>query len=329
MTLSASLPPLKTDRNQIVIAETGQPIRLRGINRSGLEYSSPEDPGSLSKAGITPREFDQIASWGANIVRLPFNQQWALAAPGCDPEPYLSALDHAIELAAKRGMYTLLDLQWLNATQPHGTLKDGSFNFVPPLPNAASLELWPQLAARYRDEPAVLYDILNEPHDPLPDDPVAPHGIRPDRALYRLPKRRVSASEWHPWAIHLVNLIREQNSRALIFVSGLDWGYDLRHFPLTGIEDVVYSSHVYPTKKNWDRSFGKLSRTHPVFIAEWGGQESSLAWGEELLRYLDERGLGWTAWSWSDHPRLVEIASSFTPTPFGSLVRASLLDQAT
>ncbi len=306
--------PLETRGNKIVNAQTGEPVLLRGVNRSGLEYSAPRHPGSLVTAGISESEFDEIAGWGANLIRIPFNQSWALRTSDYDPEPYLAALDRVISMAAKRDIYTLLDLQWLDAISPRGRLPNGRTNFVPPLPNLASIELWKQLASRYRNEPAVLYDIFNEPHDPLPGDTGDLKGIR-----------HVTAAVWQSWAIRLVSAIRNEHPLALIFVSGVDWGYDLEGLPCADLAGVVYSSHVYPTKKkSWPSAFGNLSVQVPVFIAEWGGLEEDLSWGRELASYLADLQLGWTAWSWSDHPHLIQPRSSFQPTAFGSLVRGLL-----
>ncbi len=323
--LSRRLPPLYTLGNKIVNAETGYPVLLRGVNRSGLEYSAPGGQGSLASAGISESEFDEIAAWGANLVRIPFNQDWALRTSEYDPEAYLAALDRVIAMAAARNVYTLLDLQWLDAVSPRGRLPNGRINFVPPLPNLGSIELWKQLASRYRGEPAVLYDVFNEPHDPLPDDAGALHGIRPDDTLVPLRLRRVTLAEWQPWAIRLVSAIRSEHPSALIFVSGVDWGYDLQHLPCPDLDRVVYSSHVYPKKKKtWRSAFGDLSLQLPVFIAEWGGLEKDLSWGKELAHYLDDLELGWAAWSWSDHPRLVQPTSSSEPTAFGNLVRETI-----
>ena len=63
--------------------QSRQPVLLRGVNRSGLEYSSPDGSGSLSKTGLNERDFDEMAcEWHANIIRLPFNQEWALSQKG-------------------------------------------------------------------------------------------------------------------------------------------------------------------------------------------------------------------------------------------------------
>ncbi len=303
-------------------ADTLTPVWLRGVNRSGLEYSGPS-----GDAGITEMEFDvMVTGWGANIVRIPFNQEWALCREDYDAEPYLTALDTVIRFAAERGAYTLLDLQWLDASRVRGHTKDGRPNFVAPLPDLDSISLWRQLSRRYQSEPAVLYDIFNEPHDPLPDDTGELHGIDEGGSLFDLSKRRVSMKVWRAWAVHLVRAIREEHPQAVIFVSGIDWGYDLRGHPIAGLPGLVYSTHVYPGKgRNWDRAFGQLSEEVPVFAAELGGGESDVAWGASLLGYLRTRGIGWTAWSWSDYPHLVRPGGSLEATKFGHVVRADLL----
>jgi len=328
ITLSYDLPLLTVLRNQVVDADSGAPVLLRGINRSGLEYSSPQGDGSLSKAGITEGEMDVLVNiWGANIVRLPFNQDWALSRPGYDAEPYLTDLDAVISMAARRGAYTCLDLQWLDAATRRGSTDRGKPNFVAPLPNQDSLLLWQQLAARYRDEPAVLYDIFNEPHDRLSDDPLPLVGIATDGSFTALRGSRVKIAEWQPWAVALIRAIRAENPAGLIFVSGVNWGFDLRGMPLPGVEGVVYSTHVYRNKgTDWDRAFGGLALERPVFVGEWGGTDEELEWGQAFADYMDARQLGWTAWSWSDWPRLVHPpgAPLYQPTVFGELVRSRL-----
>jgi len=175
--LSHGLPELVTSGNRILRSDTRNPILLRGVNRSGLEYSEPSPAGFLEPAQLTKDEVSEIVDgWQSNIIRLPFNQDWCLAGRGghC-AEEYLASLDQAISWAAELGAYTILDLQWLDADTPYGTIEDETrvktTNHVPPAPNRNTIVLWRTLATRYRKEPAVLFDILNEPHDPLNDDP--------------------------------------------------------------------------------------------------------------------------------------------------------------
>lgn len=308
---------LRTSGNRIVVAETGEPVLLRGVNRSGLEWAEPDEDGFCSAAGITRAELEFIvAGWNCNILRIPFNQGWALdGRNGHAAEAYLSDMDRVIRWAAHAGAYTLLDLQWLDADRCFG----GNRNFVAPLPNLRSLELWEMLATRYRDEPAVLYDIFNEPHDCLPDDPYPL--IREDGSLYPMTQRRVTMAEWKPWAVRLVDAIRSAHPDALVFVSGVNWGYDLRGMPLDR-PNLVYSTHVYRNKgTNWHEAFGSLASSVPVFAGEWGGRAEDGDWGQRLAGYFDQLQMGWTAWSWSNEPFLI---ARYVPTGFGEVVRQRL-----
>lgn len=312
---------LAASGNRIIDIKTGSPVLLRGVNRSGLEYSEPDEDGFASAAGLSRYEIRHIVQdWKCNIIRLPFNQDWALnGRAGRSAESYLQDIDRVIDWASCYGAYTLLDLQWLDADDPYGSGRQ----FVPPLPNHDSARLWTRLAHRYRDHEFVLYDILNEPHDRLPDDrhPLPHHegGFYPDKQW------RVTMAEWQPWARVLVQAIRAEAPHALVFVSGINWGYDLRGFPLTDVANLVYSTHVYRNKgesrADWAQAFGRLALTQPVFAGEWGGSDRDLAWGKALSSYFDELGAGWTAWSWADSPHLVK---RFETTPFGGIVRGLL-----
>jgi endoglucanase len=357
--LSGDLPRLGTVDRFVVSLQTGAPLRLRGVNRSGLEYAVPDPPGAegargfLEAVGISEDEIATITrEWGANVIRIPFTQDFALnGSRGRPAEEYLGALDMVIAWAARHGCYTLLDLQWLDDRRVFGTT-DGmglTPNRVPPLPDASSVTLWTTLARRYVDEPAVLFDLFNEPHDLLADDPHGLLGIHPGAGggvVAPIPGRRVGMAQWQPWARHLISAIRAHHPLALIFVSGIRWAYDLRGMPLidaTGapLTNIVYSTHVYPwlstprvplpwpwrrLEDDWERAFGHLAARVPVFAAEWGGEPGDLAWGMRLRRYLDTHDIGWTAWSWSDWPHLVADArgGDHSPTTFGQLVREAL-----
>jgi aryl-phospho-beta-D-glucosidase BglC (GH1 family) len=351
----SELPPLAVRGRTVVRLDTGAPVRLRGLNRSGLEYAEPAPGATGPSAFLDSVAFDdadlrRIAGWGASIVRVPFTQDFALrgrrSASGAD---YLAALDQVIAWAEACGIYTLLDLQWLDADTPHGIGQDGSINRVPPLPDADSIELWRLLASRYRDRPSVLFDLFNEPHTPMVDDEAPLLGVRPDGGLWRLPARAVGMDEWQPWALRLVSEIRAAHPRAVIFVSGVQWAYDLRGFPLRRrsghpVDGIVYSTHVYPwgrlggrlgariglgrpaPERDWHRAFGHLAATYPVFAGEWGGDAGHTDWGRRLLAYLDRHAIGWTAWSWCDWPFVVTShrGGDFTPTPFGTVVLSGL-----
>jgi endoglucanase len=330
--LSHGLASLRASRNRIVNATTSELVTLRGVNRSGLEYAEPGEDGFLPAAGISRDEIGVIVDeWGANIIRLPFNQDWALNGRGnFTPEDYRQALDNVISWAAELGAYTLLDLQWLDADRDFGHNFDGSVNRVAPLPNAASIELWKALAERYREEPAVLFDLFNEPHSPLEDDANPITFVDADGSLVTADTRAITAQDWNRWAARLTEEIRKIHPSSLLFVSGVDWGFDFTEIRLD-VPNLVYSAHVYPNRKRveWSHRFGFVCVDRPLFIGEWGGGADDLHWGSLLATYISRFACGWTAWSWSDFPRLVSDAQSneYQPTEFGSLVRSELARQ--
>ncbi|MBN2356259.1 cellulase family glycosylhydrolase [candidate division KSB1 bacterium] len=275
---------LSTAGNKIV-DETSNAVILRGVNLPGLEWDK-------SGAGINESEVNYICqTWKVKIIRLPFNQDWILNDAG-----YYDLFDRVIGWIVNNGAYVLLDLQWQDTAVK-----------IPPIPNEQAVDMWKMIANRYKNNPAVLYDIHNEAHD-------------------------TSWQAWRNRASEIIEAIRSVHTKALIFVSGLDWAYDLRGWGTTPLPyaHIVYSSHPYPFKGEpwaWDKYFGDVATKLPVFIGEFGGGSQDLEWGRQLLTYMEQKDLGWTAWAWSASPFLVGNDRR-TPTEFGQLVRNALLQDS-
>ncbi|MFN9918920.1 MAG: glycoside hydrolase family 5 protein [Acidobacteriota bacterium] len=273
---------LGVDGRFIVERATGMPVQLRGVNLSGMEYESARH------AGVTEGELElMLEGWGANVVRVPFVQSRALGERG-----YREELRDLVEWIGVRGGYTILDLQWLDRERVWGPGK----NRVPPEPDEGSEQVWEVLAREFRGTPWVIFDLFNEPHD-------------------------IGVERWCGWAERLGRAVRAVDEERVLMVGGLDWAYDLRGVRV-GLRDVVYSTHVYPGKGwEWEAAFGRRAGSEAVFAGEFGGVAKDLAWGRELLDYFDELGMGWTAWSWRDHPHLQRGGEA---TEFGELVRERL-----
>jgi hypothetical protein len=329
--LSHGLPRLITSGNRIIATGSNDAVLLRGVNRSGLEYAEPGARGFIASAGISATEIREIVqNWGSKIIRLPFNQDWALHGRGDHTaSEYLEALDQVIDWAAALGAYTLLDLQWLDADTVYGRLNDHakSPNHVAPLPNALTVDLWAKLAERYHQETAVLFDLFNEPHDPLSDDLLPLFLVDESGTALESDADFVSEEEWLPWAGRLVSVIRQIHPESLIFVGGLDWAFDLSRIRLDA-PNIVYSTHVYPNHvpQQWPAAFGDSAANVPVFVGEWGGNDEDLDWGKQFAAFLRSAPLvGWTAWSWQDRPFLLQSPRPpYLPTAFGSLVANEL-----
>jgi hypothetical protein len=327
--LSHALPWLYNEANQIRRSDTGAPTLLRGVNRSGLEYSAPQQGGFLEAAAITRTDIETITvGWGCNVIRVPFNQEWILRGCGVhSAESYLSALDQVVEWGATFGAYTILDLQWLSNETAFGHLKDGTANHLAPLPNPESIVAWQILAERYCDEPAALFDLFNEPHDRLADDPNSLWIVDEHGQLRESDGYRVGPDQWVGWGQRLIDAISAISPSTRTLISGVHWGYDLRGVEIESAS-IIYSAHVYPFRPHWqwrDR-FGFAGIDRPLFIGEWGGADEDVEWGARLLNFIEGRTCGWTAWSWMDRPHLVQNARNgdYTPTRFGELVRFAI-----
>ena len=89
-----------------------------------------------------------IDDWKANVIRLPVKESyWFGREKGQTDggEAYRKLVDSAINAAAGRGAYLVLDLH----------------RFGAPAPEHA--EFWRDAAARYKDHPAVIFELFNEP----------------------------------------------------------------------------------------------------------------------------------------------------------------------
>ena len=118
---------------------------------------------------ITARDWDQMASLGLNLVRLPFI--WNLVEDEKNPR-HLRAdawryLDEAIAQAEARGMYVILDLHGAvgsQGTEHHSGCANRNLYWSRPDYQERTAWLWEQVAERYKNRAAVAgYSLLNEP----------------------------------------------------------------------------------------------------------------------------------------------------------------------
>ena len=303
--LSSGLPWLHADGKQIV-DQNGQVVVLRGV--------AVEDPAWADYYGdFSEAHFAEMANWGINVVRVPFHPDlWEN-----DPEYAEKYLEPIVFWGQKYGMYILLG--WHAHGNPiTGDVERPSWGYEPPWhgnPYDPDLNLaisaWHEVAERYKDKSWVIYSLFNEPHS-------------------------IAWADWRPVAEQLIDVIRSHNSQALVLVSGVHWGYDLREAGADSVQraNIAYESHPYAHRPDWDMYFGYLADTYPVFIGEWGYDPNSTnpyiygetdTYGKPLLDYMRQKGMGWTAWCFSPswEPGLLQDWN-YTPTESGQLVKNHL-----
>ncbi len=314
----------------------GHRVRLQGVNLPSLEWSEAGDHlfESLDVA---------MEGWGARLIRLPLSQDfWAGQARGARSreaaDAYHTRVDRVVRRAADRGSYVVIDLHWSDG----GVWGEHVGQHA--MPDDNSLLFWKEAAARYANNPAVLFDLYNEPHD-VSWEVWRGGGMVQERNSD--PSRGLSLSYHSPGMQALLDAVRGTGARNLVVAGGLNWAYDLR-----GIveghaladpkgQGVLYATHLYPWKKDWDVHVTPVIAKYPVFVGEAGTKPwkpgdpphenvYTESWAPRVIDYIEGHQLSWTAWSF--HPGASPCLISgwdYTPTPYwGALVKSALAKPA-
>ena len=316
---------LRTDGTKVVDVH-GKPIGLFGVNIASLEW---RDDGDHVEESV----HRAIADWKVNVIRLPLAQdRWFGKMPSQvdGGSAYRELVDKVVDICATQRVYIVLDLHWSNCGK---WVNEGGRLGQHVMPDVQSAEFWRDAATRYKNRPHVIFCLYNEPHDVSWEawrngGTVTDVPSRQERDQTRVTYEAVGMQK-------LYDIVRATGAKNLITVSGLDWGYDLsgvlRGYAIEG-RDIVYETHPYPQKREWDRGFGEVSRRFPVFIGEWGsvGNTEGLDYGRRLMEYAEQHDVQfWTAWDFHPQAGPTLIRNwSYEPTAFGSYVKDLLATKA-
>lgn len=308
-----------------IVDRAGRPFILRGVNLGAWmvyerwifdvwDDSWPRDEKSLwdnfanrfgapkarkLKAAyranvITDLDFELIADLGFNCVRLPFWYGDLEPEPGRYDESAFRLLDRGIKAAARRGLYTILDLHGApggQSVEDHTGWQGRNHLWEDLDSRARTVRLWEKLARRYRNLPEVAgYDLLNEPMGAS------------------------SLEEIMRFSDEIYKGIRKHDSRHIIFIEDGYKGHEGFPEPARmNWKDVVYSVHYYPfdcrTKEKQEafmNLFDQIRKEQlrldvPIFIGEFSAVEVScggLGIYDRFLSKHDEYGWSWTLWTW-------------------------------
>lgn len=287
-------------------------IVFRGLNTS--------DPDKLEReAHWNKRHFEEMKSWGANIVRFPVHPS-AWRRRGQDE--YLKLLDKGIGLAGEQGMYVIID--WHSI----GNLKTEKYqNAMYETTLAETQEFWRIIATRYKDNTTVaFFELFNEP---------------------TVMGGKLGACTWREWKAmneELISIIRKAGAATVPLVAGFNWAYDLKEVandPLQA-EGIGYVSHPYPQKRSkpwenqWTEDWGYVAEKYPLILTEIGfcGADdrgahipviSDESYGDAITQYTKERGISYVLWVFD--PQWAPMLFSdwdYTPTRQGKYFKKAL-----
>jgi hypothetical protein len=285
------------DGNRVLDAD-GKPVRLRGMN---LPNTIWDPAGGPTTAG----DLSLMAAWGANAVRIGLNQGlWLFGEGACSAACYQARVAEIVGWARAAGLDVILDLHFSTA----GGAVEPQFM---PMPDAESVVFWAQVAARYRDDGRVIFELYNEPHDvewsvwKLGGDVSAmydPDTSDADYALTENIQYRATGMQ------ALYSTVRTADAHNLVIAGGLGWAFDLSGIPAFELDgyNIVYATHLYPFSNklpdSWDHAFGILTETAPVMLTEFGPASTAGdcpdGYLDALFSYANERALSWLGWAW-------------------------------
>ena len=312
---------LHTEGNR-VLDTGGRPVWLYGVNIASLEWTNGGDhvEESVNRA---------INDWKVNLIRLPLAQdRWfgKMTDQRDGGAAYRMLVDRLVDTCAAAGVYLDLDLHWSDCGQ---WVNEGGKLGQHNMPDERSIDFWHDVATRYQNQPNVIFGLYNEPHD------VSFAVWRDGGTATDKPAR------WNPSQAKVIyaavglqtiyDTVRATGATNLVTISGLDWGYDLsgvlRGYEIKGF-NLIYETHPYPNKPNWDQKFGDASSNYPVYVGEWGfgrRDTNGLEYAQNLMQYTQKHGLHWTAWDLhtAAGPTLIKNWK-YEPTAFGQFVKEQL-----
>jgi len=305
----------------------GNPVQLRGVNLSGMEFTAiqgwdPSDPTGGGFGQPDNPNWSAIASWKANIVRIPLNEDSWLgltctdtggvvhnADPGGNYKQFLANL---VQEANSAGMYVILDLHWAAPGSACPMLQSQMAD------TDHSLAFWTSIADTYKGNPAVLFELFNEPFldfDWSGTDPWAYLMNGTDGAFSGYPAtgnsgvwENVTAS-WNIASYQaMINAVRATGATNVVLIGSLSYTGDLSgwlsHVPTDSAKQMAATWHAYPTYgETWENPCtgsdtyctpgnspqiytevqGILSAGYPVLITETGDQNSTGTVGSPLV----------------------------------------------
>lgn len=249
---------LRVDGTRLV-NEKGESVVLHGMSSHGLQWFPSFAAENVIKA---------TADYGANLFRCAMytGEGGYLSNPAVK-----DTLINAVDSAIRQDMYVIIDWH---------ILSDGD-----PLLHADEAEaFFGEISSRYGDNPAVLYEICNEPNGNI-----------------------TWIDNVKPYAERIIPVIR-QNSDGIILVGSPTWSQDLHEAAKSPLEaeNIMYTCHFYAgTHTEWLRQ-RILDCGLPVFVSEWGTSAAGgnggvyLDEAQKWIDFMSEHGISWANWSLCD-----------------------------
>ena len=308
---------------------SGRTIRLLGVNRSGTEYECMANNGFFDGPSDAA-SIAAMASWNVDAVRVPLNEDCWLGINGAPAAysgaNYRNAIAGYVSRLHAAGMYAIVDLHWNAQGSLPADGKTGQGRDMADLDHSPAY--WSSVAAFFRNDPGVVFDLFNEPHDISWDCWL--HGCTVSDGT----------GTWQAAGMQtLLNAVRSTGARNVVTISANGWGGDIPQWinyrPQDPLGQTAAGWHVYYPEtwwsdpSRWNAAVAAVQAAQvPIVATELGEHDCATGWINQFLPWADQRGLSYTPWTWDTWPACSNpvLITNYngTPTGYGIGVRDHL-----
>jgi hypothetical protein len=321
--------PLRVVGNKLVDSG-GRVVQLRGVNRSSPETRClGAGQESFFYGPLDTASVNAMRSWTANAVRIPVNEDCWLGRNGLPASK--TAADYRGEIATyarlliANGLNVIVDVHF--AETSFAGVELASLESAPMLDKPHGVELWQSIVATFRNDPAVLFDLYNEPHDI-------------NWACWRDGCTDPLTGSQYVGMQELVTAVRAAGAQNPLILTGPSWGNDIGWWvdykPYDPLGGLVAGVHVYENNgcsPLWclEQRVRTTATVVPVVIGEMGALNCDGAFLDWLPDWADLYGISYLAFTWNVPNGMpcptYHLINSFdgTPTPAGAVYRDHLL----
>jgi endoglucanase len=323
----------------------GTAVQLRGVNRSGTQYACAEGWGIFDGPSDNA-SLDAMKTWHINAVRVNGNEDCWLGINGVKAmysgTKYVAALVDYVNRINAHGMYVIFDL---HHSAPGTQLASDQ---QPMADRSHSNAYWSSVAATFKTNPAVIFDLYNEPYpDSNRNTPAAWKCVRDGGTCPGVSFTAAGSQE-------MLTAVRAAGAQNVVMVGGPQYAGDVdqwtQYAPNDPLHQLAASIHIYyKTPANpewapcdylacWTATMAPLAASTPIVIGEFGEHDcnSHLLDGTaltptqaSLFDWADRHGISYLGWSWftgkcAGEPALISNYNG-TPTEYGKGVRSHYL----
>jgi hypothetical protein len=251
-----------------------------------------------------------MRSWGFNAARVQLNESCWLGIQSVKPaysgKTYQQAIERYVAALNAAGMYVIIDMHWSSK----GTTKKAVRQL--PMPDERyAPSFWTSVARAFASNPAVIFDLYNEPY---------PNRNTDSPAAWKCDLDGSAGGTCAGFGFRaagmqqLLSAVRATGATNVTMVGGPQYAGDLDHWlqyePVDPDGQLAASIHIYwntPTHSDyspcyqsscWNGVLAPLSTRVPIVVGEFGELDCGDTLYPPFLNFADRQGISYMGWAW-------------------------------